>query len=96
MGNRERGMRLTISHKILHREQFEGAEFIDDNSFLWFLTTANVGACHLQAIVLAKNGKCFNFDEIFRLHKSRAVNSMVAIVTEGGEFNGDNSFEQQL
>ena len=34
MGNGERGMSLTIFHKILHSEQFEGAEFIDDNSFL--------------------------------------------------------------
>ena len=30
MGSGERGMRLTIFHKILHSEQFEGAEFIDD------------------------------------------------------------------
>ena len=28
------GMRLTIYHKTLHSEQFEGAESIDDNSFL--------------------------------------------------------------
>ena len=34
MGNEEQGMRLTIYHEILHSEQFEGAEFIDDNSFL--------------------------------------------------------------
>ena len=33
-GNGERGMRLTIFHEILHSEQFEGAEFNDDNSFL--------------------------------------------------------------
>ena len=39
-------MRLTIFHEILHGEQPEGAEFIDDNSFLWFLTTVNVGTCH--------------------------------------------------
>ena len=36
-GNEERGMRLTIYHKILDNEQF-GAGFIEDNSFLWFLT----------------------------------------------------------
>ena len=33
-GNGERGVRLTIYHKLWHSEQFEGAEFIDDNSFL--------------------------------------------------------------
>ena len=32
--NGEWGMRLTISHEILHSEQFEGPEFIDDKSFL--------------------------------------------------------------
>ena len=31
-------MRLIIYHEILHSEQFEVAEFIDDNNFLWFLT----------------------------------------------------------
>ena len=34
MGNKEQGMRLTIYQEILHSEQSEGAEFIDDNSFL--------------------------------------------------------------
>ena len=34
MGNKECEMRLTIYHKTLHSEQFEGAEFIDDNGFL--------------------------------------------------------------
>ena len=34
LGNGERGMRLTIFFEILHSEQFEGAEFIDYNSFL--------------------------------------------------------------
>ena len=33
-GNGERGTRLTTYHEILHSEQFEGAEFIDGNSFL--------------------------------------------------------------
>ena len=33
-GNREPGMRLTIFHETLHTKQFEGAEFIDGNSFL--------------------------------------------------------------
>ena len=33
-GNGELGMRLTIYYKILHSEQFEGAEFINDNNFL--------------------------------------------------------------
>ena len=33
-GNGERGMRFTIYHEILHSEQFEVAEFIDDNRFL--------------------------------------------------------------
>ena len=78
MGNGERGMRLTIFHKILHSEQFEGAEFIDDNSFLWFLTP------HLSSSrpkFWTKNGKCFNFDEVTYSEQ-----------IEGGEFNGDNSF----
>ena len=34
MGNKEQGMKLTIYQEILHSVQFEGAEFIDDNSFL--------------------------------------------------------------
>ena len=38
-------MRLTIYHEILRSEQ--GAEFIDDNSYLRFLTPDNVGTCHL-------------------------------------------------
>ena len=33
-GNGERGMKLAIYHETLHCEQFEGTEFIDDNSFL--------------------------------------------------------------
>ena len=80
MGNGERRMRLTIFHETLHTEQFEGTEFIDDNSFLWFLTPANVSTCHLSgnsfvrrttnASILMKYGT---------LHKSRAVSSMVAL-----------------
>ena len=80
-GNGERGMRLTIYHKILQRVQFEGAEFIDGNSYLWFLRPVNVSTCHLlghsferrtaNALILMK----------FRtLHKSRMVNSIVTIV----------------
>ena len=46
-GNRERGMRSTIFHEILHSEQFEGDEFIDDSSFLFFLIPINVCTCHL-------------------------------------------------
>ena len=37
MGKGEQGMRLTIFQEILHTEQFEDAEFIDGNNFLWFL-----------------------------------------------------------
>ena len=40
-------MRLTIYHEILDSEQFEGAEFIDGNSFLWCLTPVIDGTCHL-------------------------------------------------
>ena len=73
MGNGEQRMRLTIFHKVLHSEQFESAEFIDDNSFLWFLTPANIsghsfGRRTKNASILMK----------FRtLHKARAVNSML-------------------
>ena len=34
MGNREKEMRLAIFHEILCSEQFEGAEFTNDDSFL--------------------------------------------------------------
>ena len=75
-------MRLTIYHEILHSEQYEGAEFIYDNGFLWFLTPVNVGTCHLLGHSFEqKNSKCFNFDE--NLHSAQG---------EGAEFNGDNSF----
>ena len=40
-------MRLTIFHEILHSEQFEDAEFIDRNSFLWLLTPVNICTRHL-------------------------------------------------
>ena len=33
-GSGEQGTRLTIYHETLHSEQVEGAEFVDDNSFL--------------------------------------------------------------
>ena len=73
-------MRLTIFHEILHSEQFEGAEFIDDNNFLWFLTPANVGMCHLSGHSFG--WKAVNASILMKfctLHKSRVVNSMVTI-----------------
>ena len=74
-------MKLTIFHQILHGEQFEGAEFIDGNIFLWFLTPANVGTCHLSG--RSSGRRTANASILIKfhaLHKSRAVNSMVAIV----------------
>ena len=52
MGNREREIKLAIFHEILRRDQFEGAEFSNDDSFLWFLTLANVGTVIFEAIAL--------------------------------------------
>ena len=81
MGNGERGMRSTIFHKIFQSEQFESAEFIDDNSFLWFLTPVHVGTCHLLGQYFGWRTTNASILMKFRtLHKSRAVNSMVAIV----------------
>ena len=80
MGNGERGMSLIIYHEILHSEQLEGAEFIDDNIFLWFLTPANVGTCHLSG--RSSGRRTANASILMKfctLHKSRAVNSMVTI-----------------
>ena len=78
MGNEngERGMRLTIFHEILHSEQFEGAEFINDNSFLWFLTPVNVGTCHLLGHSFGQrtaNGSILM--KLCILHKSKALGS---------------------
>ena len=81
MGSRERGMRLTISYEILHSGQFEGAEFIDDNNFLWFLTPVNVGTCHLLGHSFGRRTANASILMKFRiLHKSRLGNSKVAIV----------------
>ena len=72
---------------ILYFAQTEGSEFNGDNSFLWFLTSVNIDTCsywHLSSFrpqFWTKNGKSSNFDEILYFAQ-----------TEGGEFNGDNSF----
>ena len=76
--NGEWGMRLTIFHEILHSEQFEGTEFIDDDSFVWFLTPANGGRCHLSGHSFGRRAANASILMKFRtLHKCRAVNSMV-------------------
>ena len=73
-------MRLTIFHEILHSEQSEGAVFIDDNSFLWFLTPVNVGTCHLLGHSFGRRtANASILMKFCTLHKSRAVNSMVTI-----------------
>ena len=75
-------MRLTSFHEILHSEQSEGAEFIDNNSFLWFLTPVNVGTCHLLGHSFRRRmANASNLMKFWTLHKSRAVNSMVTIVS---------------
>ena len=83
MGNGKQGMRLTIYQKILHSEQFEAAEFIDDNSFLWFLTMlipVNVDTCHLLGHSFGRRtANASILMKFCTLHKSRAVNSMVTI-----------------
>ena len=74
-------MRLAIFHKILHSEQFDVAEFIDDNSFLWFLTLTNIGICHLPGHSFGRRtANASILMKFHSLHKSRAVNSMVIIV----------------
>ena len=76
--NGERGMRLTIFHEILHSEQFEGTEFIDDDSFVWFLTPANGGRCHLSGHSFGR--RAVNASILMKfctLNKCRTVNSMV-------------------
>ena len=81
MGNREQEMRLDIFDEILHSEQFEGAEFTSDNTFLWFLTLANVGTVIFEAIAL---------DEEWQMHQF--WRNFVLCTIEGNEFNGDNIF----
>ena len=81
MRNGERGMRLTIFHEILHSEQFGGAEFIDDNSFLWFLTPVNAGICHLLSHGFRR--RTVNASILMKLcilQKSKALSSLVTIV----------------
>ena len=81
MGNGERGMRFTIFHEILHSEQFEGAEFIDDNSFLWFLTPVSVGTCHLTGHSFRR--RTVNTSILMKVcifQKSKALSSLVTIV----------------
>ena len=75
--NGERGMRLTIFHEILHSEQFID-EFIDDDSFVWFLTPANGGRCHLSGHSFGRRAANASILMKFcTLNKCRAVNSMV-------------------
>ena len=74
-------MRLTNFHEILQSEQFEDAEFIDGNSFLWFLTPANVGTYHLSGHSFGQ--RMANTSILMKLcilRKSRVVNLMVTIV----------------
>ena len=85
MGNEKREMRLTIYHEILHSEQSEGAEFIDDNCFLRFLTPVNVGTCHLSGDSLGRNafGRAANASILMKLcilHKSKMLSSIVTTV----------------
>ena len=51
-------MRLSIFREILHRQQFEGAEFIDDNSFLCPPMLVPV---IIQAIVLDEERQMLQF-----------------------------------
>ena len=79
-GNGEREMRLTISHKILHSEQFECAEFFDDNSFV-ILTPVHVGTCHLLGHSFGRRMANASILMKFRTpHKSKVGNSIVTIV----------------
>ena len=73
-------MRLTIYHEISHSGQFEGTEFIDDNSLLWFLTPVNDGTCHLLGHKFGR--RTDNASILMKFctqHKSRTVISMVTI-----------------
>ena len=77
----KRGKRLTIFQAILHSEQFEVAEFTDGNSFLWFLTPANVGTCLLSGHSFERRtANASILTKFCSLHKSRVVSSMVTIV----------------
>ena len=88
-GNEERGTgngewgtenEVNLFHEILHSEQFEGAEFINDNSFLWFLAPANVGTCRLSDHSFGwRIANASILMKFCTLHKLRAVNSMVTI-----------------
>ena len=56
--------------EILYFAQTERGEFNGDNSFLWFLTPANIENCQYWYLLsfspqfLTKNGKCSSFDKI--------------------------------
>ena len=71
-------MRSAIYHEILHSEQFEGAEFIDDNNFMWFLTPVNVDICLLLVHSFGQRTS-INFDE-----------TLYSAQIKGAAFNGDN------
>ena len=81
-GSGKREMRLAIYHEILHSERIEGGEFIDDNSFLWFLTPSSAGTCHLSGHSFGR--KSANDSILMKFRNSTQ--------SEGGEFNSDNSF----
>ena len=73
-------MGLTIFHEILHSEKSEGAEFIDDNSFLCSLTPVSVGTCHLLGHSFGR--RTANVSILMKfctLYKTRVVNSIVTI-----------------
>ena len=75
-------MRLTIFHEILHTKQFKGAEFIDDNRFLWSLTLVSVATCHLL-LDHSFGRRTANGSILMKLcilHKWKALSSMVTIV----------------
>ena len=75
-------MRLTIFHEILHSEQFEDDEFIDDNIVFWdSWHLPMLAPVIFQAIALDKERQMFHFDEISYSTQS-----------EGGEFNSGNCF----
>ena len=66
---------------MLHSEQFEGAEFIDDTSFLWFLTPVNVGTCYRSGHTFGqRTANASILMKFGTLHKVRVVNWIVTIV----------------
>ena len=82
-GNEERGTRNEVNHlpRNLHSEQFEGAEFIDGNSFLWFLTPVNVGTCHFSGHSFGRRvTNALILMKLCILHKLRTLSPMVTIV----------------